>query len=192
MRTRQRAFTLTELMIASAIGLMAGVGLMSLTVFSARMARSITVQQRAVQFARSATEGINAAVRPSSTPLRVLDDSNNAAISGNTVELAWPGEDLGRRTIRLVSDDDDLQTPWDNRLVYDPDTTVAGDEIVLAQWVTPKPNTNLFTYQGLASGLIVQLRIGDSLAAGMTALNDAHSGPGLQGADVNITVSPRN
>lgn len=192
MRTRPSAFTLTELMIASAIGLTVAVGTMSLTIFSSKMARSITIQQRSAQFARSATEGINAAVRQSSVPLRVLDDQNNPAIGGNTVELAWPGEMLGQRTIRLVSDDTDLQTPWDNRLVYDPDTTVADNDIVLANWVTPKPNQSLFTYQGQASGLIVQLRIGDSLAANMTAINDARSGPGLQGADVNIAVAPRN
>lgn len=192
MRPRQRAFTLTELMIASAIGLIVSVGVMSMTIFSARMARSITIQQRSIQFARSATEGINAAVRQSSVPLRVFDDHNNAAVSGNLVELAWPGEPLGQRTIRLVSDDADLQTPWDNRLIYDPNTAIDGDEIVLANWVTPKPGQSIFTYQGQASGLIVQLRIGDSLAAGMTAINDAHSGPGLQGADVNIAVAPRN
>lgn len=183
---------MTELIIASAISALAGIGLMSLSVTSSRIGRSIAIQQRSVQEAQSAVEGINRAVRPSTVPMRVLDDDGNTAVSGNTVELAAPGEALGTRTIRLVSGDADVQTPWDNRLVYDPDTTYGGNEIVLARWVTPIPGQALFTYQGETSSLAVRLRVGDSLDEGMKAVNNAKSGPGLQGTEVTITVAPRN
>ncbi|MCE5231157.1 hypothetical protein LLG95_16395 [bacterium] len=189
---RRRGYTLTELMFASTIGVLASVGLMSLTIYSSRVGRSIAIQQQAIRNGRAAIEGINQAVRPSNVPLRVRDGGGNAAASGNLVELAWPGEDLGKRTIRLVSDDGNLQTPWDNRLVYDPDTAQAGDEVVLARWVTPIPNQSIFTYNGANSSLAVRMRIGDSLDPAMTTVNDSRSGSGMQGVEIDVTVAPRN
>ncbi|MEN6625454.1 MAG: type II secretion system protein [Candidatus Sumerlaeia bacterium] len=194
MRTHaaRRGFTLTELIVASAISALAGIGIMSLVVYSSRIGRSVGIQQRSVVEAQSALEGINRAVRPATMPLRVRDDDGNTAAAGNWLELAWQGETLGTRTIRLVSDDDNLQTPWDNRLVYDPNTSQAGDEVVLARWVTPIPGQALFTYQGDASSLVVRLRAGDSLDESVKAVNNAKSGPGLQGTEITATVAPRN
>ncbi len=190
----RRGFTLTEMIVVSAIGAMVGIGLMSLTIYGGRGGKAIRSQQRALREAQSAIEGINRAIRPAVVPLRLLDGDGNPAAVGNTVEFGWLDEPLGRRLLRLESVDADLATPWDNTLIYDPDTTRDGDAVTLAGWIAPADAAGAFA-QNTGGSLAVRLRIGDPPAPATPAARAADtavSGQGLQGIDITLTVTPRN
>ncbi|MCL5271533.1 MAG: prepilin-type N-terminal cleavage/methylation domain-containing protein [bacterium] len=191
---RRRGLTLTEMMIASAVSAMVAIGLASLTTTATRMARAIYYQQLALREGKAAMEFINQEIRQATTPLRVLDAAGNTAVQGNAVVFSRAGESAGKREIQLVSTDGDLMTPWDNSLVLDPDTGAAGDEIALARWLTPLDAAGAFSYQGATTALEVRLRAGDPETdnADLIARSNAHSGPGIQGLEVNIAVAPRN
>ena len=191
-RNRRKGMTLVEIVIAGAISSMVAVGLMSLSVTAGRLGRSINYQQKSLWEAKAAIEGLNREIRMATTPLRVVDDDGNAAQWGNRVEFQRLNEASGRRSIELVSDDNDLMTPWDNRLIFDPNTNSNGDEIELAQWLTPLDVRGAFFYRGVVAPLQIQMRCGDSLGVDDDSINDSHSGPGTQGMEISIFTAPRN
>ncbi len=186
---RRRGFTLTEVMVASAIGAMIGLGAMSLTIYGGRSGRAIRSQQSLAQQAQIAVEGLHRVVRPATLPLRILNDAQETAAWGPRVELAWGDEPLGLRTLTLEQDGDPGD-PWTSRLVYDPDTTQAGDEQVLARGVSSLEPAGPFSYQGQT--LLVRLRLGDRLDPEQAAVDNAHTGPGRQGMDLRLNIAPRN
>lgn len=190
---RQGAFTFIELIVAALISSLVALAIMSLFLMSLKMDRSIFSQQRSLHDAKSAIETLNREIRLAQAPLTVLDAAGNAADDGNRVEFGRTGEAPDARAIELVSDDGDLTTPWDNRLIYDPDTTAAGDEQLICDMVSPTNATlTAFNYQNATTPLQVTLRTGDPVRAADTSASDAYTGRGMQGVEINITVAPRN
>jgi prepilin-type N-terminal cleavage/methylation domain-containing protein len=187
----RRGFTLVEIMVSSAISLAVAIGLTTLAITAGRLGRAVFYQQISLKNAQGAIEGINREIRLATTPLRVVDNAGAAAAQGNRVLLSRLGEPPGHRAIELVSADGDLKTPWDNTLVYDPNTDVGGDELVIAHWVTPIEEAGGFRYGGATTPLTVWMRAGDPVGEG-APVADTRSGPGMQGAEINITVAPRN
>lgn len=184
-------FTLVEIMVAGLISSAVAIALAALTITGCRMERSIFYQQASLKEAQSAIEGLNREIRLATTPLRVVDDSGNAVPQGNCVLFSRLGEPPNQQSIRLVSTDQKMMTPWDNTLVYDPNRTVGGDEVVLARWVTPLATAGAFQYSGATTPLVVWMRVGDPVGGDLKAANVV-SGPGIQGVEINITVAPRN
>ena len=193
---KTRGITLVELVIASALVSVVGIAIAVTGIFTERMFRSINYQQISLRNAKSAIETLNIELRYATTPLRIEDSSGNPAIQGNRVEFTRSGETTVR-AFELVSDDAFTSTPWDNRLVYDPDIDTSGDEEIIAVDLIPFETTGSFRYTGASAPLIVQMRVGDPA---VTQAQDAQlfeqanmrSGPGLQGMEINITVAPRN
>ena len=188
---RRAGLTLVEVLIATAIGAGVSVGLASLLVMSSRMQKSILTQQVCLSQEIKSLEALNREIRMAAAPLMVTDGGGGAAIQGNRVVFARMGEAAGRRAIALVSDDDDLMTPGDNRLLFDPDTGKSGDEVLLARNVTPLEAGGAFRYEGATRPLQVDVRLGDP-ASGATAQSDAATGAGTQGVEISISIAPRN
>jgi hypothetical protein len=184
-------FTLVEVIIAGGISAATAIALAALTITVSRMEKALFYQQLFLKRGQSAIEGLNREIRLSTTPLRVVDESGNPVLRGNCVLFSRLGEAAYRRSIRLISTDENLMTPWDNSLVYDPDTTVAHNEVVIARWVSPINGTGVFSYGGAMTPLAVRMRAGDPVGVNPRASN-AHTGPGVQGVEINITVAPRN
>jgi hypothetical protein len=155
------------------------------------MEKSIFFQQACLKEAQSAIEGLNREIRLATTDMRVVDESGAPAPQGNCVLFSRRDEPKYQRSIQLVSTDRDMLTPWDNTLVYDPDRATAGDEVVLARWVTPLAAAGAFSYHDASTPLVVWMRAGDPVGGDLVAAN-AVSGPGIQGMEINITVAPRN
>lgn len=191
LRRHAQGLTLVELLIASAISSMVGIGLVGLAIMTGRLDKSISRQQLCMHEAQTAIEGINAQIRLATTPLRIVDANGKTATQGNRVEFKCIGDAKDwSRSIELISADNDLMTPWDNRLMYDPDTGADGDEVEFAHWVAPIDPAGAFSNTGAQKPLEVHLRAGDPANAKQNYLFT--SGPGRQGVEVNIAVAPRN
>ncbi len=203
---RRRGMTLVEVVFASAIGLTVSVGLVSLIVLGSRLHRSISYQEVSLGQTAPVIEKLNREIRmatTSSVPPRVLDASGKPAQRGNRVEFARKGEAACTRAIELTSGDGSFATTEDNELVFDPDTSNGGDEVVWARWVSPLEqdsegtmldieNARAFSYNGPTTPVVIWMRVGDPVNIDDPDSNDPMSGPGLQGVEINITVGPRN
>jgi len=202
----RRGMTLVEVLFASSIGLTVSIGLVSLIVLGSRLHRSISYQEVALNQTAPLIEKINRELRMATTqgvPPRVIDASGVPALKGNRVEFSRRGEPAGKRSIELVSGDGVFSTSNDNELVFDPDTSVAGDEEIWGHWVSPLEqdkdgnmlsveNAHAFSYNGPTTPVTVWMRVGDPVVLEDPDVNDRFSGPGVQGVEINITVGPRN
>jgi hypothetical protein len=198
--------TLVEVLFASAIGVTVSVGLISLIVLGSRLHKSISYQEVSLGQTAPLVEKLNREIRMAATrpvPPRVIDASGKPALKGNRVEFSQKGEAPGTRAIELVSGDGSFATIEDNQLVYDPDTSVAGDEEIWGRWVSPLEqnaagdmldieDARAFSYNGPTTPVVIWMRVGDPVDISNPDSNDSHSGPGLQGVEINITVGPRN
>jgi type II secretory pathway pseudopilin PulG len=182
-------------MVSVAIFALVAAAVMGLFVMSARYFASISSQTRSLKYAKSAMEGphgLNREIRNAVAPLKPVTPEADGWF--NAVEFAYFGETQLRRIELRPGADGDLATPWDNELVYQPSSGDSTDEAVIAKWLAPVRNASgvlnsgIFSYTDATRNLIVRARVGDPVG------NDAPyvTGPGLQGAEINITVSPRN
>lgn len=186
----RRGFSIIELMISAAIGSMLSIAILTSTILSSQMARATFSQQRAIHDTKSITETLNREIRLAAAPLAVFDADGQPAPRGYRVDFSHPAQPGVTRRFELVSDDGDWMTPLDNRLVFDPDITIDGDEVALATGITPSEAAGIFAYGGASTPLTVQLRLGDPAAG--DAESDLVTGRGPQGVEINLTVSPRN
>ena len=189
--------TIVEVLIASSLLVVVGLGMAATTIMCQRLFRSVNFQQRSLRDAKASIEVLNQEIRLATTPLTVLNSSGIPAQRGNRVQFRREGETTVRE-IRIESTDADFQTPWDNRLIYDPDISTGGDEDIVAVNVIPFDLVNgAFAYSGALTALQAQFRVGDPAiteADNATLFREANfrSGPGLQGVEVNISIAPRN
>jgi Tfp pilus assembly protein PilV len=189
---RAAGYTLVEVLIASIISALVAIGAVSLTTMTRRMEKSIFSQQRELSDAKKAIETIDREIRMATTPLTVVDAGGAATTQGNRVIFARNGEAAGHRAFELKSVDGAMTTPGDNTLVYDPDTGVSGNEIVLARMISTTDGAGAFRYLGATSPLQVFLRVGDpTIGTGQAGAN-AITGTGWEGLELNISVGPRN
>jgi prepilin-type N-terminal cleavage/methylation domain-containing protein len=191
----RRGFTLVESMMAVLIFSLVSVALMGLFLMSIRFFASISSQTRSLSYAKSAMEGphgLNREIRKAVAPLKPVTPGADGWF--NAVEFNYFGEAQLRRIELRPGADNDLNTPWDNELVYQSTSGDSSDEAVIARWLAPVQNaagvrnSGIFSYTDATRNLIVRARVGDPV--GDTAPHI--TGPGLQGAEINITVSPRN
>jgi prepilin-type N-terminal cleavage/methylation domain-containing protein len=200
-----RGMTLIEIMIAAAISSVVAFGLIGLIIMSQRILKSNFSQQLSIRNAKRSIDGmngINAELRMATTDVRVFNNAGNQAQQGNRVTFNRPGEPQGRRQLRLnPGPDGDFFTPWDNFLEFDPDTSKNGDEVIVSRNLSPSNSAGAFLYGGAGTPVVVQMRAGDprprpgdtkTLSEEEILRANAHSGRGLQGVEINITVAPRN
>lgn len=197
----RRGFTLTEVMVASALSLLVATGVVSLTITFTRMTKGSMTEQSTLRNAQATVEFINREIHLANGSVRVLDNAGSAVSGlGNTVTFARANEPANSRAFYLVSDDTDITTPQDNRLVFDPNTAVNGDQVTIATGLSPLPGNPVlnppvaFRCTATTCPLIVQMRIGDPVSATQKVQSgsDAFTGMNAQGVEINIAVAPRN
>lgn len=195
----RRGITLAELMIASGLSLILTTALGALLYMTMRIDKSVFNQQNALHQAKKAMEALNLEIRLATTPLNVLDADGNPAQEGNRVEFQRVGDEAAgvTRSFELVDNDGNMASPWDNRFVYDPDIDEDDDEIIVARGIAPVNDEGAFAYQGGRNPLMVLMRTGDWIPDDDDSLDmeyqaRAATGPGLQGVEINIAISPRN
>lgn len=185
-KSRRRAFTMVEAVVGVGIGSFVMISLISFTVMVGRISKSTNSQQISLRDAKSAIEMINRQLRPAVSPVTLIDPDNDRW--GNAVEFVHYGETVRRRIELHPGADGDYFTPWDNVLYYHPDVTQAAGREIIATRIAPVDPRGAFQYNGVVGALNVRMRIGDPIGQTHTY----RTGVGVQGAEVNIAISPRN
>jgi type II secretory pathway pseudopilin PulG len=185
-----------ETLVAALVFSLVSLAVMGLFLMTIRFFSSITSEQRSLRYAKSAIDGLHGINREIRLGVAPLTPVGTPGADGwfNAIEYSYFGQTEKRRIELRPGQDGDINTPWDNELVYQPASGNSGDEVVIAKWLAPvrndsgELNSGIFSYTDATTNLIVRARVGDPV--GDTAPHI--TGPGLQGAEINITVSPRN
>jgi len=193
---RRRGFTMMETLVAALVFSLVSIAVMGLFLMTIRFFSSITSEQRSLRFAKSAIDGLHGINREIRLGVAPLTPVGTPGADGwfNAIEYSYFGQTEKRRIELRPGQDGDINTPWDNELVYQPASGNSGEEVVIAKWLAPvrnnsgELNSGIFSYTDATTNLVVRARVGDPVGE-----TSAHiTGPGLQGAEINITVSPRN
>lgn len=181
-RRKPKGLTLVEMMVGMAISSMVIIALMALTIMVGKIHKSVHAQQRALASAKSAMEGLGGLNRE----IRMAEQGTLGLNGwGNRIVYQIKGE-VGQREIELTAGaDGDIMTPWDNELVA---RDSGGNETVIADWLAPKDVQGAFHCLGAYTPLTVNMRAGDPVGDPSVA----QTGPGVQGAEIHIMISPRN
>lgn len=195
-RLGRSGVTFVEVLVASGLSVLVSAALGGLIYMSLRIDKSVFAQQNSLHQAKKIIESLNLEIRLATTPLVVRDADGNASTDGNYVEFSRLNE-ATVRSFELITTDESIATPWDNRFVYDPDIDTANDEVIIARGVAPVNDTGAFTYSGARAPLVALMRTGDWIpddesSFAMEYAAHAQTGPGLQGVEINITIAPRN
>jgi type II secretory pathway pseudopilin PulG len=186
-RSFRRGVTLAEVTMAMAISTIVSIAIMSLFLMVSHLHKSIFSQQVALQDAKRAIEMMNREVRLAEAPLRLVDDLDGDNWS-NAIEFTRPGESTVRRIELNPGEDGDQSTPWDNVLVFYADKDLTTGTLLLAEHLAYTDAKGAFHYNGAHTPLEVNLRVGDTIYDA----DMANTGKQFQGAEIHITISPRN
>ena len=185
-RNPRRGMTLVEVSIAVGIGSMVAIGLMSLSIMSAKADKSIFYEQFFAKQNKTAIESLNQEIRLANTYLTV-----SSADGGTKNKISFTQEDGSACVYELYPGaDGNIATPWDNvlRLSKNSGTTWK----TVAKWAAPADGYGgfgAFLSSNTTTTLTIKMRIGDPPSGAVDYR--AHSGNGRQGVNLNITVSPR-
>jgi hypothetical protein len=184
---RRRRYTLTEVMIATSLGLILMAGMFTFVVMAATKLKTFQAQ---VMFNHTARYGAAKITRLVEAGQLVVSSSSTQAT------IIFPGT-IGTGTLTYENADRAVNTILDNAIWYYPPNNAARQRLAVA--VSPlkdASNNDLPVFQlGMdASGvttnsLVAQFHVGD--APTITG-SSATTGPGYQGVRVIITVKPRN
>ncbi len=183
----RRGVTLAEVTMAMAISTIVSIAIMSLFIMTSHLHKSIFNQQIALKDAKRAIEMMNREIRLAEAPLTLVGDADGDNWS-NAIEFSRPGETTVRRIELQAGDDDDHTTPWDNALIYYANKDFTTGTLILAPHLAYTDSRGAFHYNGAHTPLTVDLRVGDTIADA----DMAHTGKKFQGAEIHITISPRN
>jgi|GEM_PF-4995198 len=118
---------------------------------------------------------------------KIQDARAVSVTAGTTTSLDLVQPDLVRSRLYYVEG----QTQASNRLVYDADVTLEGDEFVVAQYVSEIPDTPMFrVVEGTQNTTLISLYIGlrpPENAKQATSIRKSYTGSIL-----HLTASPRN
>ena len=186
----RRGVTLVETMISVLVLSLVMASLMALVSGVGRVHKGIFFQQRILKEAKRALEGahgVNSEIRLARAPLTLVDPDGNGW--SNQIRFRRAGETTIREFRLVGGPDGDLATPHDNRLIFDPDVATANNEIVVSKMIMPDDlSLGAFSYTSALTPLVFRARVGD--ARGDEAV--AETAQGVQGAEINVTVAPRN
>lgn len=176
---RRMGFTLTELMIATALASLVAAG--GYAAFSYAM-RYVLAGGYQVQF--------NTAARMSSQKIiQYVEQGKAVGVTTNGLNIMTVNLKCAR--ISFDRGDGDLSTVQDNRLIYDPDVEVAGNEKTICRYVSPIEGEQMFSIvASCPNAARVCFHVGD----GTNVLDKSFSGtgPGYQGVEVRVSAAPRN
>ena len=177
-RCRCCRFTLAEIMVATSVMTIILGGMITFTVMTNWRFRAGVSQ---VWFTAEARKG-------SSRLTTLIENAKLASVKadGNSFYLINPDDTVS--LIYFQNDDGNLNTITDNAIWFDPNTNVAGDAYILIHYVTPWPNTPIFS--GSNGAVVMCFHVGD--AAANVSASDRFSGPGYQGVRVRWAATPRN
>lgn len=173
----RQGFTLVEIMVALFLMGLVMVGAMTFSVHSARHVQDGTEHISFIEEARNAENRIG----------HIIQNARAVSIpSGDTTSLTIIQPDLTRSLMYYKEG----PTERDDRLVYDPDTNVDGDEMVVCRFVSVIPSKEMFrVLPGDRNTTVISLYVGLRAPeeGARAAVRKSYTG-----ANVYMTATPRN
>ena len=172
-------YTLIEILVATALfGLVAAGGYLAFS-HALRLTRAGEFQVHFTSMGRAAAQKI----------ARYVERGKAVGVSAGGLTIIMIN--LTSAQIRFQDGDGDISSVKDNCLIYDPDTTVAGNEEILCSHVSSIAGEPMFSIIAASpSAARVHFHVGDG-----TNIQDADfsgTGAGYQGIEVRVSATPRN
>jgi type II secretory pathway pseudopilin PulG len=186
---RSSGFTLTEVMVATALFTLVAISVLAAFKASVRWQRAGTSQAQFMANARVASDNILSLIEQGKT-FSVPANSNCVKIFFPDMSCAMIYFDTGNGNFNVSS----IDSVEDNTLKYDPGTGNTGDIYTLCTYVRPVDGdkwSNIFQMvQGSPDSLAIRFHVGD----GTNVLDKSFSrtGEGYQGTEVRMSATPRN
>lgn len=150
----------------------------SLTVSTLIHAREGSIQLSVIGKARNAKQ------------LIVRNIQQGRAVGADSNHFSIVRADFSEAAIRFVDGDNNPDTIQDNRLEYDPDITLGGDQVVLCDHVSPVPGEPMFQVLSTSPrSASMTFHVGERAPPGG---EDLLSGDGYQGIEIRLSAHPRN
>jgi type II secretory pathway pseudopilin PulG len=180
-RGLRRAFTIVEVVIAAGVSVVAMTAVIYMLMYSSKTAQSNLSQLHAGTASRRLYEHVGFNTRQAK---RIV-----VATDGLSVEFTRTDDVVCSYT--YVDEDGDPATIMNNRMIFDPDLSVTGDQETVVSGVSPGPGGWIFSPDNPRPVLIMNFRIGDP-DDDPAHISNAFTGPGAQGVDVLTRITPRN
>ncbi|MEI6149314.1 MAG: hypothetical protein WCS01_09490 [bacterium] len=184
MKTRppNTGFTLVELTVATAVSLLVSLALFTVFSMVNKMTYAGNRQVNYNDIARKAQGKI----------IRIIEDSRACGVqSPTTLILTCPNADrLIQGSLTYVDADNNRATVSNNCIIYDPDTSVSGNEENICNYVSPMDGSStVFKMLNISPATVgVTLHVGDATnTPGAGILNT-----GYQGFVLQFSATPRN
>lgn len=177
--SRQRGFTLTEVILACSLLVMVTAIVIPCLTWAMRIGRSGSQQAQYTIAARQSEIKI----------ARLIQAGKTVGVVSNVVQITTVTNTLA--TITFADLDNNPTTLSNNVLRFDPNTATTGGEINICSWVSPIPGEPLFTNVSVSrTAVAFSYYIGE----GTNASYASHFGssPGYQGIEVRFSATPRN
>ena len=155
------------------------------------VAMSIGLYVMTITQAREGSVHLSIIGKARGTEQRIIKFVESArAVGAKSNQLDVVMMDLTQGVIEFIDADGDPATLADNTLELDPDTSVASNETVLCDFVSPVPGEAMF--QVLSSSprtALLTFHVGERPPAGPSQLR---LGQGYQGIEIRCAATPRN
>jgi prepilin-type N-terminal cleavage/methylation domain-containing protein len=181
MSDRRRGFTLVEVIIALGISVTAVAAITTSLIYTSRVVQSNLSQLHAGEASRRFYDHIAEHTR----------SAVHIAVASNGLSVTITQSNGRVESYSYADADSNPSTVNNNRIVFDPNTSVGGDQETLVGSITPGSQGWIFQPNTPRPLLNIAFRIGDPVSDPFGPSN-AFTGPGVQGVDVTSQLTPRN
>lgn len=172
-------YTLPEALISSVILLLIASASLAAYITAFRMSVAGSYQVSFTAQAREASQKIS----------RYIEEGKTIGV--NTSGLTIVTVNLKAARIYFEDQDGDSQSVRDNRLMYDPDVSVSGDEKLICNYVSEIPGESMFSIvPATPDAASIRFHVGDG--TNVTHASFSGTGQGYQGVEVRVSATPRN
>jgi len=173
-------FTLVEVMIA-------------VSIFIVLIAMAIAAYTSTMRFASEGSTHVNfidTARAAEQQILKYVQAGGAVGVEAEAIRLYMPDDTIAR--IKFEDDDGDPQTVADNRLVYDPNESVANNDVEICREVSPIDGEPMFKLVATSPrSVILSFHVGEVPPEDSDG-SELLAGQGYQGVEVRVSATPRN
>jgi len=175
-------FTMVEILVGTSLSLLVSLAIFITLVMVNKITYSGNRQVNFNDMARTAQGKI----------IKIIEESRACSVQSPTVLiLAYPAADrLIQASLTYVDADNNPATVSNNSIIYDPDTTVSGNEQTICSYVSPiDGSSGIFKMLNISPATVgVSMHVGDATnTPGAGILNT-----GYQGFVLQFSATPRN
>jgi type II secretory pathway pseudopilin PulG len=178
----QRGMTLVEVVIAATLGVLVTATVVGFGVYMGKLSKATFSQLKFSMYSKKTIEEIADVIRYAKR-IQIQDGGKS---------LLCTDENNVTGKIYYSDDDNKPSTLLNNRMYYVSNIKATPfTPVMIGRYISPFPNTPIFSYLDRTSAVEIRFRIGDPRDDPGADFN-AETGPGPQGMDVRGAFGPRN